>query len=123
MVKGLNTVICQVGDMDVAVAFYRDILGLTPGVVSPYWTDFDLGGARLGLHPAFRPSEGAGGWVIGLEVDDIVALRETLASGGFETTAEYHDTPSGVVLDFTDPFGNALQAIQFGLKASDLDTP
>lgn len=122
MVTGLGTLICQVDEMDRAIAFYRDVLGLTPGVTSPYWTDFTLpGGGKIGLHPSFRETGAKeSGWIVGLATTDIAALRAKLAASGYPTPREYHDTPGGVVLDFSDPDGNALQAIQYGTKASDL---
>jgi catechol 2,3-dioxygenase-like lactoylglutathione lyase family enzyme len=121
MVKGIHTVLCQVSDMNRSVKFYRDILGLTPGVESPYWTDFLLGGTRIGLHPPFGGTTPAvsGGWILGLQVDDLPALRRTLSESGFSTENQYHDTPSGCVWDFHDPDGNPIQAIQVGTKSSD----
>lgn len=121
MVTGLHTLICETTDMERSVAFYRDVLGLKPGTISPWWSDFDLGGARLGLHPPFREGsvQRGGGWVVGVQVGDIAAFRQALADGGYPTMHEYHETPSGVVLDFADPDGNPLQAIQVGSKRSD----
>ena len=48
----LNYAIKFVSDMDAAVAFYRDTLGLTPGFQSPFWSEFGTGETRLALHPA-----------------------------------------------------------------------
>ena len=48
----LAYVIKFVSDMDAAIAFYRDALGLTPGFQSPFWSEFDTGETRLALHPA-----------------------------------------------------------------------
>ena len=48
----LNYAIKFVGDMDAAVAFYRDTLGLTPAFQSPFWSEFETGDTRLALHPA-----------------------------------------------------------------------
>lgn len=125
MLKSVHTLICQVSDMDRAIAFYRDVLGLTPGYLSPHWSDFKLGEIRIGLHPPFAdPPQGskAGSWVIGVQTDDIVTLKKTLTSAGGYVVDEYHDTPSGVVLDFQDPDGNALQAIQLGVTAMSLSS-
>jgi len=122
MVKGLSTLLCQVAGMERAVGFYRDVLGLTPGNQTPYWSDFDLpGGTKLGLHPPFTGGNMANGsgWILGIEVDDVVALRATLEAGGHEVGG-YNDVPGGVVIAFTDMDGNPIQAIQTGVVAKDL---
>lgn len=121
----VNTLICQVEDMDRAVAFYRDILELPPSYSSPYWTSIPIGGIRIGLHPPFEGSEPpyslpGKGWVVGMQTDDIRALRAKLEAAGAWVMEGYHDTPSGAVMDFRDPDGHALQAMQPGAKAKDL---
>jgi predicted enzyme related to lactoylglutathione lyase len=40
-----------VADMDKAVAFHRDVLGLKLAFQTPEWTEFDTGDTRLALHP------------------------------------------------------------------------
>jgi len=122
MLKGLNTVLCQVTDMSRAVSFYREFFGLTPAVESPYWSHFELpGGVKLGLHPPFTGGSLANGtgWVLGVEVEDVVALRASLEGAGF-VVGGYHDVPGGVVIDFKDPDNNPIQAIQTGRTVKDL---
>lgn len=125
MVTSVSTLLCQVSDMDRAVAFYRDVLGLKPGYTSPHWSDFKIGDIKIGLHPPFDGSSAPysvrnKGWKIGLEVSDLAEFREKLKVAGVWTAAEYHDIPGGVILDFEDPDGNAMQAMQFGASAKDL---
>src|SRR5260370_29818528 len=48
----LNYAIKFVSDMDAAVAFYRDTLGMSPGFQAPFWSEFDTGETKLALHPA-----------------------------------------------------------------------
>jgi hypothetical protein len=48
----LTYVIKFVGDMDRAVAFHRDTLGLPLSFSSPGWSEFATGETKLGLHPA-----------------------------------------------------------------------
>jgi predicted enzyme related to lactoylglutathione lyase len=118
-----HTLICQVSDMDRGVAFYRDVLGLAPGYTSPHWSEFKMGETRIGLHPSFdgSPVQPNGqGWVLGVATEDIRSLRSSLEKAGVYVGSNYHDTPSGAVMDFRDPDGNALQAIQVGAKARDL---
>jgi predicted enzyme related to lactoylglutathione lyase len=119
MVKRISTLICQVSDMDQSVAFYRDQLGLTPGMVSQWWSTFPIGDSQLGLHPPMSDAPRGAGWVLGIEVDDLVGLRTHLEAGGV-TCAPYHDIPGGCVMDFTDPDGHAIQAMQVGVTSQDL---
>lgn len=122
MVKGLSTILCQVASVELAANFYRDILGLTPGYISPGWGQFDLpGGGSIGLHPPFHggsPANGSG-WILGIEVEDIAVLKKRLEDACHKIGA-YHDVPGGVVLDFSDLDGNPIQAIQTGVTAKDL---
>ncbi len=122
MVKGLSTMMCQVASVEAAVVFYRDILGLTPGYVSPHWADFTLpDGSRIGLHSPFGEGHTANGsgWILGIEVDSVVSLRGQLETAGHKVGG-YHDVPGGVVMDFTDLDGNSIQAIQTGVALSGL---
>jgi lactoylglutathione lyase len=48
----LNYVIEFVADMDRAVKFYRDVLGLSLKFQSPGWSEFSTGETSLDLHPA-----------------------------------------------------------------------
>jgi len=120
-VKGLHTLLCEVSDMDRSIAFYRDILGLTVTYQSSHWSSIQLGTTRLGLHPAFeRTSEiRGGGWICGLETDDILSLRQALIEAQV-SVGDFHDTPAGAIMDFHDPDGNRLQAIQPGKSKAEL---
>ncbi|MBX3117977.1 MAG: VOC family protein [Fimbriimonadaceae bacterium] len=111
--------------MDRAVGFYRDVLGLSAGYTSPYWSDFSLGDLKIGLHPPFDGSTApyairGKGWIIGVGVDDILSFRARLQNADVWVADEFHDIPGGVVLDFEDPDGNALQAMQSGVSTKDL---
>ena len=66
----LNYAIKFVGDMDTAVAFYRDALGLVLRFQSPSWSEFDTGETILALHPASEENP-AGSVQLGLHTADI----------------------------------------------------
>jgi predicted enzyme related to lactoylglutathione lyase len=116
-----STMICQVTDMSRAVAFYRDVLGLPPTLVTPGWSQFDLEGISLGLHPVYQGSSGPGpgGWSLGLECESLKALAEKLSAAGHEQSGP-HDVPGGAVITFADPDGNPVQVIQRGITAAQL---
>lgn len=71
----LTYAIKYVSDMDAAVAFYRDKLGLEPAFESPFWSEFATGETKLGLHPASDQNL-AGNVELGFEVDDLNALYD-----------------------------------------------
>ena len=66
----LNYAIKFVSDMDAAVAFYRDTLGLPLAFESPFWSEFQTGETRLALHPASDENP-AGSVQLGLGTTDI----------------------------------------------------
>jgi len=111
MVKGVSTIFAWVKDMDKGVAFYRDVLGLKCTLENPHWSMFDVGGLTLALHAHPGPSP-KDGWVLCVDVDDLDALEGRLVSAGIAVDPKRHDTPSGWVMVFADPEGNAIQAIQ-----------
>src|SRR5215212_7188094 len=47
----LTYAIKYVADMERAIAFHRDVLGLPLKFESPFWSEFDTGGTTLALHP------------------------------------------------------------------------
>ena len=69
----LTYVIKFVADMDRAVAFYRDTVGLPLKFASPGWSEFVTGETTLALHQATSDSP-AGTCEVGFGVDDIEAF-------------------------------------------------
>ena len=70
-----------VSDMDAAVAFYRDTLGLPLKFQSPGWSEFATGETTLALHPASADNP-AGGCELGFSVADIEAFHQAKAAAG-----------------------------------------
>lgn len=69
-----------VQDMDKAVRFHRDTLGLTLKFESPEWTEFATGDVTLALHPASEKNP-AGKVELGYSVaglEEIYGKREAL---------------------------------------------
>jgi hypothetical protein len=60
----LRYVIKFIADMDKAVKFHRDVLGLPLKFESPGWSEFSTGETTLALHPASRRIQQEGSnWV------------------------------------------------------------
>jgi predicted enzyme related to lactoylglutathione lyase len=77
----LNYAIKFVGDMDRAVKFYRDVLGLPLKFESPGWSEFATGETTLGLHPASEKNP-AGTVELGFSVPDLPKFHEEMLARG-----------------------------------------
>jgi predicted enzyme related to lactoylglutathione lyase len=75
-----------VADMDGAVGFHRDVLGLVLTFQSPFWSEFATGETRLALHPASAANP-AGSVQLGFGVDDLAALYDARDINGIDFTA------------------------------------
>src|SRR5260370_33336443 len=87
MAVKLGYAIHFVSDMDRAVAFYRDTVGLELKFSSPEWSEFATGTTTLALHPASAENP-AGTTHLGLHADDIARVHAApTAAGGRFTRA------------------------------------
>lgn len=105
-----------VHDMDRAVDFYRDGVGLDLVSSSPGWSMFRCGDALLGLHGVYgsvaeRPVPYAG---LNLEVDDLdPAIERALAHGA--KLVEIREPEANVAVRLgvlVDPAGNGFELRQ-----------
>jgi len=97
-----------VTDVPRAVAFYRDVLGLTPsGPGQPFWVEFDVAGTTFGVGNFEQVGTAGTAQSLSLEIDDLPAFRTELAAKGVETS-EPHETPVCWISGVTDPDGNRI---------------
>ena len=85
MTVKLGYAIHFVADMDRAVSFYRDTLGLTLKFASPGWTEFATGETTLALHPASEQNP-AGSTHLGFASVEIDKVHRELAAKGVTFT-------------------------------------
>jgi len=83
----LTYAIKYVADMDRAIAFYRDKLGLGLKFQSPFWSEFATGDTVLALHPASADNP-AGSVELGFGVDDLGEFYARRNELGVEFTRE-----------------------------------
>jgi len=111
-----------IGDKEKALAFYRDLLGLTlVEDQSPFALLFDLNGTpfRATFAGELTPQKFT---ILGWRVPDIAAAVDGLRAAGvvFNQYAFLGDTPNGIwtapggtqIAWFNDPFGNVLSLQQ-----------
>ena len=120
MFKG-GTVTIYVADMDRAVAFYSQTLGLRLVFrAGNHWAGLDAGeGLQLGLHPASAraPAPGTAGAVtVGLRVEEpIERVVDVLRQSGVAVDGPVLDAEGRLKLAyFTDPDGNPLYMAEAG---------
>ena len=77
----LNYAIEFVADMNRAVKFYRDVIGLPLKFGSPGWSEFATGDTTLALHPASQTNP-AGKVELGFNVADLQKFYEDLRTKG-----------------------------------------
>jgi predicted enzyme related to lactoylglutathione lyase len=101
----LKYVIKFVADMDKAVKFHRDVLGLTVKFESPGWSEFATGETSLALHPASDKNP-AGKVELGFTVADVEAFyRDMSAKGVLFTMPPKKQDFGGALAQFVDSEG------------------
>jgi catechol 2,3-dioxygenase-like lactoylglutathione lyase family enzyme len=83
----LTYAIKYVADMDRAIAFHRDKLGLELKFQSPFWSEFGTGDTTLALHPS-SDENAAGSVELGFAVDNLGEFYERREQLGIAFTRE-----------------------------------
>ncbi|BBE22652.1 hypothetical protein MN0502_15350 [Arthrobacter sp. MN05-02] len=112
MAQGIAAVWVPVEDMDRAVAFYRDTLGLSVMMQDSDWTEIDAGGLTIGLNAREDTHAGSGGGaVISFSPEGSIEdeVQRITARGGASIEGEISEYPWGRILPFKDSEGNDLQ--------------
>ena len=114
MLGGADLVYLFVSDMDRAVAFYHDVLGLELAYrAGEDWAQLRAGPIQLGLHGAGRGEVRLGG-TVAFTVDDLDATRAGLAARGVSIGHEGGGEGSQPrFVEFTDPDGNVLALFEY----------
>ena len=107
-VRAIDFVVVHVADMDRAVSFYRDTLGIPVNEdgVHEVWTELDTSPVTVAL---FRNPDSAGSNAsIALAVDDVTASAEVFRAAGRDVVLEPIDTPVCHMAAVRDLDGNTL---------------
>ena len=101
----LSYAIKFVADMEKAVKFYRDVLGLQLKFESPGWSGFVTGETTLALHPA-SDKNSAGKVELGFTVADVEAFyRDMRAKGMLFSMPPKKQDFGGALAQFVDSEG------------------
>jgi predicted enzyme related to lactoylglutathione lyase len=112
----LDHVYFWVSDMDRAVRFYADVLGLRLlRREESNWAEFDAGPVRLALHGAIegRPVRPGGATAV-FRVEDLDGARSDLEGRGAEFDEHVGEVQGFArFASFHDPDGNPMQIIEY----------
>jgi predicted enzyme related to lactoylglutathione lyase len=109
MVHGTAVVWLPVSDLDRAVSFYRDHLGLEQLQQDDGWAQLDANGLHIGLNSSEEP-RGDGGAVIAFQPrGGLESTTAQLREAGVQISGEISEHPWGRIVTFEDPDGNDLQ--------------
>jgi methylmalonyl-CoA/ethylmalonyl-CoA epimerase len=89
-IAAIGQIAVNVRDLDRAVAFYRDRLGLPLLFAMPKMAFFQCGGVRLMLGPAETPEHDHPSSILYFRVADIRAEHRRMAEAGVEFRDEPH---------------------------------
>ena len=110
-VKKFSSAYYVVNNMDQAVNFYQDILGLDVKFRDgDRWTQFDVNGVGVALaDPSEGPVPSGGGATVVLEVEDLGEMREKLTQNGVTVNETVDMGGHGKYFTAVDPAGNIVQ--------------
>jgi catechol 2,3-dioxygenase-like lactoylglutathione lyase family enzyme len=115
IVRRLDLVFYWVSDLDRAVSFYSDVLGLSIARRDGNnWAEFDAGGRRFALHSAAPGQTVApGGAAAVFTVGDLDEAKAALAPRGVLPDHEGDVSSYARFASFRDPDGNVFQLIEY----------
>ena len=103
-IRGTDFVLFRVGDLEAAIVFYRDFLGLHLEFQQEEWkwAEFNAGNVTLTLCGGKQ----AGGGTIALAVADLEAAWEEVQAKGIKVKRALHQLSTCWHLEILDPAGN-----------------
>ena len=112
LISGIETVYYRIANMNRAVAFYQDVLGLPlKNRAANDWAEFDVGNGEMALEGELATAPHQGGATVVFKSDDLHALAAKLKDNSVKM-GEVEDLGGSLLLEFYDPDGNRLIAMQ-----------
>jgi predicted enzyme related to lactoylglutathione lyase len=112
LITGVDFAGLPTRDLDAAIRFYGEVLGLHRSVYIPdrNYAEFETGNLTISVYNAEKMGLGhnVNPNAIALHVDDVEQARATLSQRGVEFQGDTFDTGVCHMAFFADPDGNAL---------------
>ena len=108
----ISSAILNVRDLDGAVAFYRDHLGLVTALEETGWVEFDAGDANVALHRRAsgmnHPLHAGQRIAVCFQAPDVAAWADQIRRRGVKLATAPTDEDFGVYAEVMDPDGNVV---------------
>lgn len=100
-------------NMNRAIAFYRDVIGLKENLSSEHWSELSFGDAIVALHGGGDGSVNPTG--LSIQVEDVAQACTAIASSGGKilTQPEHRPGEPIILAEFADPEGNQVMLTQY----------
>ena len=99
-------------DMDRAVAFYRDVIGLEQRAISPWWSELACGTAIIALHGGGTGEFRRTGLSFTVDNIDVACAAVVCGGGGIRSGPEDRGDEGIYLAELTDPEGNGFMMSQ-----------
>lgn len=110
MIKKIAFTYYCTSDMDKAVEFYQNVLGLKLLFKRQDWSEFEIDGQRIALHKTENTA--TGGAVISFHTEPIEETIKNLKNRGVRFVGELQVFPYGKLASFLDPDDNLIGLYQ-----------
>ncbi|HSR46087.1 MAG TPA: VOC family protein [Acidimicrobiia bacterium] len=111
-IEGINVVFLWVRDVDRALNWYTNVLGLEAGPRYGDWQEFNVpGGTRFAVHGG-RTEAGQPTAVVAFGVPDLAEAMAHMAGAGATPIGEITDTGAARFATYVDPDGNQVQLLE-----------
>ena len=105
MTPRISVITLGVDDLERAVAFYRDALGMAVRVATPAWSELEIAGATVALHAGREMGEQE--IPLGFKVLNIDAVANAVVdAGGFIHAPKRQAQGEPAIIKAGDPDGN-----------------
>ncbi len=108
MVKDIAFSYYRVSNMDRAIKFYEETLGLSALFKGKDWSEFQIRGNRIALYKTNGTVPNRGGAVLSFLANPIESVINDLKSQGVRFVKELQVFPYGKLAEFLDSEGNIL---------------
>ena len=113
MLKGLQTIVYHVSNLEVAKMWYSEMFDMKPYFDESFYAGFNIGGYELGLDPSDTEYSKGNSSITYWNVDHIDAVFERFRSKKVIIHQEIHAVGEGIRLgSIRDPFGNVIWLIE-----------